>query len=93
MTGPADATLPRIGLATGGDVSQTVIRPYVDRLERRDGTWKIALRRATVEVAMEGKAILPNGNMLPGSGYLRGDRDRSDPSYQRPLTCEGGARW
>ena len=77
----------------GGETSRMLAGRYIDRLERTDGSWQIALRRATVEVAMEGKAILPNGNMLPGSGYLRGDRDRSDPSYQRPLTCDGGGRW
>ncbi len=76
-----------------GETSRMLAGRYIDRLERRGGEWKIALRRATVEVAMEGKAILPNGMTLPGSGYLRGDRDRTDPSYERPLTCEGGGRW
>ena len=28
-----------------------------------------------------------------GSGDLKGNRDRSDPSYKRPLTSEGGGRW
>ena len=51
------------------------------------------LRRATVEVALEGKATLPNGKPLPGSGYLKGSHDRADPSYARPLTTEGGGRW
>jgi hypothetical protein len=80
-------------LDPGGATARTLAGRYIDRLERRDGVWRIALRRATVEVAMEGKAILPNGSMLPGSGYLRGSRDRDDPSYERPLTQEGGARW
>ncbi|MEZ5743712.1 MAG: nuclear transport factor 2 family protein [Sphingomonadaceae bacterium] len=66
---------------------------YIDRLEKREGRWGIVLRRATVEVAMEGEAILPNGKGVLGSGYLRGDRGKSDPSYQRPLTGEGGERW
>ena len=66
---------------------------YIDRLERRDGRWGIVLRRCTVEVVMEGKTVLPNGQGILGSGYLKGSRDRSDPSYQRPLTCEGGERW
>jgi hypothetical protein len=25
--------------------------------------------------------------------FSKGNRDRSDPSYQRPLTTEGGERW
>jgi len=77
----------------GGQTSRMLAGRYIDRLERRNGEWRIALRRATVEVAMEGRAILPNGKMLPGSGYLKGNRDRSDPSYERPLTTEGGGRW
>jgi hypothetical protein len=80
-------------LDPGGQTSRMLAGRYIDRLERRNGEWKIALRRATVEVCMEGKAILPNGQMLPGSGYLRGDRDRSDPSYERPLTLDKGGRW
>jgi hypothetical protein len=78
---------------TGGETSRMLAGRYLDRLERRDGAWKIALRRTTVEVVMEGKAVLPNGQTPPGTGYLKGSRDRSDPSYRRPLTIEGGERW
>jgi|GEM_PF-4519865 len=42
---------------------------------------------------MEGKATLPNGKPLAGSGYLSGNRDRNDPAYQRPLTTATGERW
>lgn len=77
----------------GGESSRILAGRYIDRLEKRQGEWRIAVRRATVEVAMEGRAILPNGQTPPGSGYLRGDRDRSDPSYQRPLTTADGSRW
>jgi hypothetical protein len=77
----------------GAETSRMLAGRYLDRLERRDGEWKIALRRTTVEVIMEGKAVLPNGAALRGSGYLRGGRDRADPSYHRPLTTEGGERW
>lgn len=77
----------------GAATSRMLAGRYIDRLERRDGKWGIVLRRATVEVAMEGKATLPNGNGVLGSGYLKGNRDRSDPSYQRPLTTEDGGRW
>jgi hypothetical protein len=66
---------------------------YIDRLEKRDGRWGIVLRRATVEVPLQGKAVLPNKKTVSGSGYLKGSRDRLDPSYQRPLTTEGGDRW
>jgi len=77
----------------GAETSRMLAGRYLDRLEKRNGKWGIVLRRATVEVAMEGKAILPNGASLPGSGYLKGNRDRTDPSYERPLTAERGGRW
>ena len=80
-------------LDKGGEASHMLAGRYIDRLEKRDGKWGIVLRRATVEVAMEGKATLINGASLPGSGYLKGNRDRSDPSYERPLTGDGGGRW
>jgi hypothetical protein len=77
----------------GAQTSRMLAGRYIDRLEKRNGEWRIALRRATVEIAMEGKAILPNGKTPPGSGYLKGNRDRTDPSYERPLSTKSGGRW
>jgi hypothetical protein len=82
-----------IFLDKGSETGRILAGRYIDRLEKRDGEWRIALRRATVEIALEGKATLPNGQALPGSGYLRGNRDRSDPAYERPLSTESGGRW
>jgi hypothetical protein len=82
-----------IFLDKGGETGRVLAGRYLDRLEKRDGEWRIALRRATVEIALEGKAVLPNGALLPGSKYLRGSRDLDDPSYQRPLTAGTGNRW
>jgi hypothetical protein len=60
---------------------------YLDRLEKRNGAWKIATRYCTVEWSgsppatavpfAEIEDVAANG--VPG-------RDRSDPSYRRPLT-------
>ena len=80
-------------LDKGCETSRILAGRYIDRLERRDGQWAIVLRRATVEIPLEGIAKLPNRNMVPGSGYLKGSRDRTDPSYERPLTTEKGERW
>ena len=77
----------------GAATSRMLAGRYLDRLEKRDGEWKIVLRRTTVEVVMEGQARLPNGQTPPGTGYMKGSLDRSDPSYDRPLTTEGGERW
>lgn len=80
-------------LDQGCETSRILAGRYIDRLERRDGKWGIVLRRATVEVPLAGSAQLPTGAFMPGSGYLKGSRDRDDPSYKRPLTTEGGERW
>jgi len=60
---------------------------YIDRLERRAGEWKVALRTNAIEWS----------GMVPTMGipfadvpdiYLNGtpSRDKQDPSYRRPLT-------
>jgi hypothetical protein len=67
---------------------------YIDRLERRDGAWKIAVRRSTVELAFTADASLVQSPFFTDLGYLKGTRDRDDPSYTRPLTIETAAeRW
>ena len=59
---------------------------YIDRLERRDGEWKVAFRSN----AIEWSGIVPTMD-IPFSDvpdlHLNGtpSRDRQDPSYQRPL--------
>jgi len=80
-------------LDKGCETARILAGRYIDRLEKRDGRWRIVLRRATVEIPLEGKAILPNRKTVHDSGYLKGSRDRSDPSYQRPLNIESGERW
>jgi hypothetical protein len=55
---------------------------YIDRLERRDGEWRIAARDVVVEwvCAAEGSSAL-----FSPEGYTPGTWDRSDVSYRRPL--------
>jgi SnoaL-like domain len=80
-------------LDKGREAARILAGRYIDRLEKRNGRWGIVVRRATVEIPIEGKAILPNRNTVHDSGYLKGSRDISDLSYQRPLSGEGGERW
>ena len=65
---------------------------YLDRLERRDGAWRIALRRCTIEWAVPGRSILESGAF---AGFLKGTWDTRDPSYARPLQLdtEPADRW
>jgi ketosteroid isomerase-like protein len=58
---------------------------YVDRLERRDGTWRIAVRHGTVELAYTADARLLQSPYFTSQGYEHGERGRSDLSYMRPL--------
>jgi hypothetical protein len=61
---------------------------YVDRLERRDGRWRIAVRRATVELAYTADARLLRSPFFVAQGYEGGSRDATDLSYERPLSTE-----
>ena len=61
---------------------------YIDRLERRDGVWRIAVRRSTVEVAMTGDASILQTPVFKEFHFAKGTRDASDLSYQRPLELD-----
>lgn len=54
---------------------------YVDRLEKRNGTWRIAHRRMVVDWQYSADGAESHSP----DGYLRGTRDKSDTSYMRPL--------
>ena len=58
---------------------------YVDRLERRDGRWRIAVRHGTAELAFTADARLLQSRFFTSQGYEGGTRDRTDLSYTRPL--------
>ena len=60
---------------------------YIDRLVRCDNQWRIAIRRSTVELAYSADARLLQSNFFTAQGYEHGTRDRSDLSYQRPLSA------
>jgi len=66
---------------------------YLDRLERRDGAWRIALRRCTIEWAFTASAAMMHSGAF--KGFLKGTWDKSDLSYTRPLhlDTEPAERW
>ena len=67
--------IQRRGVETLGQVGGR----YIDRLERRNGDWRIALRVVVIDVGADVVARpAPNRIAQPR-------QDRSDPSYQRPL--------
>ncbi len=55
---------------------------YIDRLERRDGEWRIVAREVVIEwvCAADGAA-----SRFSGDAYPSGAWDRTDLSYRRPL--------
>ena len=84
-----------VGLLNPGGASARLINGrYVDRLEKRDGAWRIALRRCTVDLLIAGDASILQAPQFRDGGYIRGARDETDVSYQRPLSLETSApRW
>jgi hypothetical protein len=66
---------------------------YLDHLERRDGVWRIAVRRCTIEWTLNADASIIHSGIV--SGFLKGTWDKTDLSYARPLQIdtEPAERW
>jgi SnoaL-like domain len=60
-----------------------LIGRYLDRMERRNGEWRIALRRTIVDSSLQGDASILQTAIF--AGFPKGIWTREDPSYQRPL--------
>jgi hypothetical protein len=93
-TAHAESYVIVVLVAADGRTAQFISGRYLDRLERSDGVWRIAVRRSTVEAMFVADASVLQSSFFKGLGYLRGTRDKSDPSYARPLTLQTpAARW
>lgn len=70
----------------GGETVMLAGGRYIDRLESRDGAWKIALRTNIIEWSCLQPSLPPPFGDVPDIA-LNGvsARDTSDPSYMRPL--------
>ena len=44
------------------------------------------MRRTTVELAFTADASMLQSKFFRAQGYSKGSRDRTDPSYERPLS-------
>jgi SnoaL-like domain len=81
-------------LNPGGKTARFINGRYVDRLEKREGSWKIVLRRCTVDVLIAGDASILDMPQFKDGGFIRGSRDTDDISYARPLSLDDPAeRW
>jgi hypothetical protein len=75
-------------LTLDGTTATVMCGRYLDRLERRDGDWRIAVRRATVELAFSADASMLQSKYFQAQHYIKGTRDQADLSYQRPLQLQ-----
>ena len=76
------------------ETSRFLYGRYVDRLERRDGEWKMTVRRSPVDGLLVGNASMLISPIFLQQGYVQGMQDGRDLSYQRPLTLKSPAtRW
>jgi ketosteroid isomerase-like protein len=82
-------------LSPDGKTASLMSGRYLDRLERRDGVWRIAVRRSTVELALTADATLLQSPFFTRQGFIKGTRDATDLSYRRPLRhdTEAPERW
>jgi hypothetical protein len=65
---------------------------YIDQLQRRNGEWRIKLRRTVIDMVAEGDAGWLSTPAI--SGFLKGLRSSEDPSYRRPIQgTPADARW
>jgi SnoaL-like domain len=68
-----------------GVTARVLCGRYIDRLEKRDGVWRLAVRRTTVEVAFTADASLLQTVRFRERHFAKGSRDRQDLAYRRPL--------
>lgn len=68
----------------GSSISYGVAR-YLDRLERRNGEWRIAFREASMDFRSKAETVEPPPDFHFAS------RDKTDHSYNRPLEANADA--
>ena len=74
-----------VGTLLTKDQQTTIIAAgrYIDQMERRSGEWRIAMRRCTVEMSAEGETHFLHSPAV--KGFLKGQWNSDDVSYQRPV--------
>lgn len=65
---------------------------YLDQLEKRNGEWRMLVRRCTIEMTADTDASWVYSNNI--KGFLKALWDGNDPSYERPFVAKkDGVRW
>ncbi|MFI2336547.1 nuclear transport factor 2 family protein [Nocardia rhamnosiphila] len=87
-TAHAESYVVVILLGRDGRSVQVITGRYLDRLERRGGRWRIAVRRSTVEAMFLADGSVLQSPLFKQGDYPVGTRNRDDMSYARPLTID-----
>jgi hypothetical protein len=77
-----------------GKSTTIAIGRYLDRLEKRNGEWRIVVRRCTIEATADCDGTWIHSKNV--KGFLKGLWSKEDPSYARPYSWkpkEEGVRW
>lgn len=65
---------------------------YLDQLEKRNGEWRMLVRKCTIEMTADADATWVYSKNV--RGFLRARWDGRDPSYERPFVASTeGLRW
>ncbi len=67
---------------------------YLDRLEKRNGEWRMLIRRCTIEMSADTDGTWVHSKNV--QGFLKAIWSKEDPSYERPFTAKPrseGVRW
>lgn len=86
-TAHVEITVTRLASRKEDGKSDIISGRYIDRLDRRNGEWRIVVREFIPHFFTETNVSL---KVKPGwaqSGCALGTRDKRDPSYRRPLVA------
>jgi len=65
---------------------------YLDRLEKRNGEWRMLVRKCTIEMTADADPSWVHSKAI--QGFLKARWDGQDPSYDRPFEATtDGLRW
>jgi hypothetical protein len=75
-----------------GKTTTIAMGRYLDQMERRNGEWRLAVRKCTIEMTGDTDASWVYSKNV--KGFLKARWDGQDPSYERPFVAStDGLRW
>jgi len=77
-----------------GEKTTIALGRYLDQLERRNGEWRMKVRRCTIEMTADCDPKWLQSDAI--KGFLQPIWGKDDPSYERPFTAKDtseGVRW